>query len=56
MSKNKDCGKFLGTPVVVTPQRHKINSTEFVLSDDILTIVAGDDRPIKVNVTQSLVA
>lgn len=49
-------GKFYGTPVVVTPQRHKINSTEFVLSDDILTIVAGDDRPIKVNVTQSLVA
>lgn len=49
-------GKFFGTPVVVTPQRHKINSTEFVLSDDILTIVAGDDRPIKVNVTQSLVA
>ena len=41
-------GKFLGTPVVVTPQRHKMNSTEFVLSDDILTIVAGDDRPIKV--------
>ena len=41
-------GKLLGTPVVVTPQRHKINSTEFVLSDDILTIVAGDDRPIKV--------
>ena len=41
-------GKFLGAPVVVTPQRHKINSTEFVLSDDILTIVAGDDRPIKV--------
>ena len=41
-------GKFLGTPVVVTPQRHKINSTEFVRSDDILTIVAGDDRPIKV--------
>lgn len=49
-------GKFYGTPVVVTPQRHKINSTEFVLSDDILTIVAGDDRPIKVNVTQSLIA
>ena len=41
-------GKLLGTAVVVTPQRHKINSTEFVLSDDILTIVAGDDRPIKV--------
>lgn len=41
-------GKFLGTPVVATPQRHKINSTEFVLDDSILTIVAGDDKPIKV--------
>ena len=49
-------GKFLGTPVVATPQRHKINSTEFVLDDSILTIVAGDDKPIKVNLPQSLVA
>ena len=32
----------------MTPQRHKINSTDFVFPDDILTIVAGDDRPIKV--------
>lgn len=38
-------GKFYGTPVVVTPQRHKIGSTEFVLADDILTIVAGEDKP-----------
>lgn len=41
-------GKFYGTPVVVTPQRHKIGSTEFVMSDNILTIISGDDKPIKV--------
>lgn len=40
-------GKFYGTPVVVTPQRHKVGSTEFVFDDDVLTIVAGDDKPIK---------
>lgn len=40
-------GKFYGTPVVTTPQRHKINSTEFVLADDVITIIAGDDKPIK---------
>jgi len=41
-------GKFYGTPCVVTPQRHKIGTTDFVLDDDVLTIVAGDDKPIKV--------
>lgn len=41
------CGKFYGTPVVATPQRHKIGSTQFVLGDDMLTILAGDDKPIK---------
>ena len=41
-------GKFYGTPVVVTPQRHKVGSTQFVLDDDVLTIIAGDDKPIKV--------
>lgn len=40
-------GKFYGTPVVVSPQRHKVGSTEFVLDDDILTIIAGDEKPIK---------
>lgn len=40
-------GKFYGTPVVTTPQRHKLNSTEFVLPDDTLTIIAGDEKPIK---------
>lgn len=41
-------GKFFGTPVVVTPQRHKAGSTEFVMEDDVLTIIAGDDKPLKV--------
>lgn len=42
-------GKFFGTPVVVTPQRHKVGSTAFVLDDNMLTIIAGDEKPIKVN-------
>lgn len=41
------CGRFYGTSVVATPQRHKVNSTEFVFDDNILTIIAGDDKPIK---------
>lgn len=41
-------GKFFGTPVVVTPQRHKVGSTDFVLDDNMLTIIAGDEKPIKV--------
>ena len=40
-------GKFYGTPVVVTPQRHKVGSTDFVFTDDVLTIIAGDDKPLK---------
>ena len=41
-------GKFYGTPVVTIPQRHQIGTTNFVFPDDILTIIAGDDKPIKV--------
>lgn len=41
-------GKFYGTPVVAVPQRHKAGTTDFVMDDNILTIVAGDDKPIKV--------
>lgn len=40
-------GKFYGTPVVVTPQRHKVGTTDFVMDDNVLTIIAGDDKPIK---------
>ena len=40
-------GKFYGTPVMAIPQRHQVGSTTFVLPDDVLTIVAGDMKPIK---------
>lgn len=40
-------GKFYGTPVMAIPQRHKVGSTQFVMPDDILTIIAGDDKFIK---------
>lgn len=40
-------GKFYGTPVIVAPQRHKVGTTSFTLADDVLTIMAGDDKPIK---------
>lgn len=29
------------------PQRHKVNSTEFQYDNDTLTILAGDEKPIK---------
>lgn len=41
-------GNFYGTPVVVVPQRHKVGSSEFVMDDNVITIIAGDDKPIKV--------
>lgn len=49
-------GKFFGTPCVKVPQRHKIgfngtvtqDDNGFVLPDNVLTIIAGDDKPIKV--------
>lgn len=40
-------GHFYGTPVVVTPQRHKTGTTDFIFPDNMLTIIAGDDKPIK---------
>lgn len=38
-------GRFYGSPVLAIPQRHKIGSTDFVMDDNILTVIAGDDRP-----------
>lgn len=40
-------GTFYGTPVVALPQRHKAGTTTFVFPDNVLTIIAGADRPIK---------
>lgn len=41
-------GTFFGTPCVAVPQRHQIGTTNFILDDNVLTIIAGDDKPIKV--------
>ena len=49
-------GTFFGTPCVAVPQRHKIgfsgvetpSDNGFVMSDKILSGVAGDQKPIKV--------
>lgn len=41
-------GKFYGTDVVKMPQRHKVGTGEFIFNDKVLTIVAGEDKPIKV--------
>lgn len=40
-------GKFYGTNVVALPQRHKVNSSEFLFDNQMLTVIAGDDKPIK---------
>jgi len=40
-------GTFFGTPVVAIPQRHQVGNINFVFQDDVLTVVAGDDKPIK---------
>lgn len=40
-------GKFYGSPVIALPQRHKLNSTEFVHNDKVLQVIASDDKPIK---------
>lgn len=41
-------GKFYGTPVVATPQRHKVGSTEFALDDNVISVIATDEKPVKV--------
>ena len=41
-------GYFYGTPCVAVPQRHKLGTTDFIMPDDCLTIIAGDQHPIKV--------
>lgn len=45
--KNGFYGTFYGTPVVAVPNRHKVGSTEFVMDDNTITVIAGDEKPIK---------
>lgn len=40
-------GRYYGADVVAIPQRHAIGSTNFVHDDSLITIIAGDDKPIK---------
>lgn len=40
-------GSFYGSPVIAVPQRHQIGTTNFVLDDNVLSIIAGDQKPIK---------
>lgn len=40
-------GKFYGTPVVAVPQRHKVGTTDFLMPDDVIHVIAGDQKPIK---------
>ena len=41
-------GKFYGANVVAIPQRHAVGTTNFLMPDDVITVIAGDDKPIKV--------
>ena len=40
-------GKFYGAPVVAVPQRHVVGTNTFVFNDKTITIVAGDEKPLK---------
>lgn len=42
------CGKFFGTPVVALPQTFKPGTKTRALNDNVLTVYAGDEKPIKV--------
>lgn len=41
-------GKFNGTNMIWIPQRHKVGTDEFLLDDNKIYVIAGDDKPIKV--------
>lgn len=40
-------GLFYGTPCVAIPQRHVAGTNTFLFDDDVITVVAGTDKPIK---------
>ena len=43
------CGKFYGSPVIAVPQRHATGTTNFLLPDKTITVIAtGAEKPIKV--------
>lgn len=42
-------GKYYGTPIVAMPQRHKVGSTQFLYNPNVITVLATEERPLKVN-------
>ena len=40
-------GNFYGSPTICLPQRHKIGTTQFVHADNVLQVIASDEKPIK---------
>lgn len=41
-------GKFNGTGMAITPQRHTVGTDTFVFSDSVINVLAGPTKPIKV--------
>lgn len=40
-------GKFRGTNTIKVPQRHKVGTDDFLFNDNVLTVIAGPAKPIK---------
>lgn len=40
-------GKFYGSTVIALPQRHISGTNNFLLADDVITVLAGEEAPIK---------
>ncbi len=40
-------GKFNGTPMMRQPQRHNVGADTFLIADDVVTVLAGPTKPIK---------
>lgn len=48
MYHNGYFGSFFGSPVIAIPQRHVTGTSNFLLSDKVITVVASNaDKPIK---------
>lgn len=41
-------GNFFGSPVIAVPQRYKVGTKTFVMNDNMLTVFATGERPLKV--------
>lgn len=40
-------GNFYGSPTICLPQRHRIGTTTFIHPDNVLNIIASEEKPIK---------